>query len=110
MLPAGRRMVLWWCLVGAAIGCQNAGDGNILSISATGVVNGLVYLDRDGNRAPDPADTTLANLPVRLVAKGTRDTVAKGASGATGTFRFAGLPIGVYAVIIDTTLLCDSLK
>jgi hypothetical protein len=102
--------VLLSSLLAGAVGCQNAGEGNILSISATGVVNGLVFVDRNGNRTLDLADTILSNLPVRLVARGTRDTVAKGASSATGAFHFTGVPIGGYAVAVDTTLLGDSLR
>ena len=33
--------------------CQNAGEGRVLGVTATGVVNGFVYLDRNGNRVPD---------------------------------------------------------
>ena len=62
--------------------CQNAGESRVLGITATGTVSGLAYLDRNGNRVFDPGDTTLANLGVRLVAQGTRDTTARLRSGS----------------------------
>ena len=109
--PAGSRSLLLVCWVlGIAAGCQNAGEGNVVSISGTGVVNGLVFLDRNGNRVLDASDTALPNLPLRLIARGTRDTVAKGASSSSGTFHFTAVPIGGYTMAADTTLLGDSLR
>ncbi len=90
--------------------CQNAGEGKVLGISATGTVNGFVFWDRNGNRAPDPADTTLSNLPVRLVVQGTRDTAARGSSSASGRFNFTNLPVGTYTLVVDTAILGDSLR
>jgi len=83
--------------------CQNAGESRVLGITATGTVSGLAYLDRNGNRVFDPGDTTLANLGVRLVAQGTRDTTARASSGAAGTFHFSGVPVGSYVLAVDTT-------
>jgi hypothetical protein len=93
-----------------ALACQNAGEGRVLGITSSGLVNGLVFLDRNGNHVLDAGDTALANLPVRLLAKGTRDTAARGSSNSGGQFRFSAIPVGSYAVVIDTTILGDSLR
>jgi hypothetical protein len=82
----------------------------VLGIEATGVVDGIVYLDRNGNRFLDGADTALSNLPIRLVAMGTRDTTARASSNAQGFLRLSAVPIGTYRVVVDTILPGDSIR
>ena len=94
----------------AAAQCDNAGAGNVLSITASGIVKGLVYLDRNGNRAADGADTIIRNVRVRLIATGSQDTTVSVVSDSFGRFRVAAVPIGTYAVAVDTTTIGDSVR
>lgn len=96
--------------VALGTGCANAGESRVLAIQATGTVTGLVYLDRNGDHRPNPADTVLAGVGIRLVARGTRDTVARATSNAQGDFSMAGVPVGHYLVAVDTATVGDSVE
>lgn len=102
------RLVLLAAAVLATARCDNAGSGRVLSIDAFGVVSGLVYLDRNGNRLPDGADTVLSGVRVYLIANGTQDTTVSVVSDSNGGFRAGSVPIGVYVVSVDTTTVGDS--
>ena len=95
-------------LAGSLAGCPNAGEDRILAVSATGVVRGLVYFDLNGTLAPDQGDDSLKDVRVKLVTKGTRDSIAGASSLASGIFRFAGVQVGTYVVIVDSTSVGDS--
>jgi hypothetical protein len=90
--------------------CDNAGAGNVLSISASGIVKGLVYLDRNGNRVPDGPDTIMRNVRVRLIATGSLDTTVVVLSDSIGRFRVGTVPIGTYSAVVDTTTIGDSVR
>jgi len=91
--------------------CQNAGQDRVLGVQATGIIKGLVYFDRDGNRVPDAADTTLAGVAVRLILSGARDTLARTVSDTGGLFRFGAVPAGTVVMAVDsTTIPQDSLQ
>ena len=95
--------------VGASA-CANAGEDRILGITGTGVVNGFAFFDRNGNRVADQTvDTAMVGVRVALVARGTRDTAATATSGADGTFRVSGLPVGTYEIVIDSGTFGDSI-
>ena len=107
------RSRAWWCLLVAVVvtaRCENAGEGRVLSINAAGIVKGLVYMDRNGNRLPDAADTVLRQVRVRLIATGSPDTVVSVLSDSSGGFRVAGVQIGAYTVAVDTTTIGDSVR
>lgn len=111
-MRATARSRLLICVGLAAAGwsaaCGNAGDNRVLAIESTGTLQGLVYLDRNGNRVPDAADTVLPAIGVRLVAKGTIDTVARATTNTTGDFTMTGVPVGHYVVVVDTGSVGDS--
>ena len=90
--------------------CDNAGGGNVLSISASGIVKGLVYLDRNGNGVPDGPDTIMRNVRVRLIATGSLDTTVVVLSDSIGRFRVGTVPIGTYTATVDTTTIGDSVR
>lgn len=90
--------------------CQNAGGDRVLSIGATARLEGFAYFDADGDRRPGPSDPPLAGVGVRLVARGTRDTIASAVSDAQGEYTIAALPVGSYLVAVDTTNLGDSVR
>jgi hypothetical protein len=94
----------------ALAGCPNAGEDRILSVSATGVVKGLVYFDLNGTLQPDQGDDSLKNVRIRLLTKGTRDSVAAAFSPVSGIYRIANVPVGTYLVVVDTTTIGDSVR
>lgn len=92
--------------------CSNAGQDKILTVKATGVVAGLVYFDANGTNAFEPAggDSVLKAVGIRLLAKGTSDTVARAATAATGAFKVTNLPVGSYTLVVDTSTFGDSIQ
>lgn len=106
-----RAMRLAMGTVLVALGaCENGGASRTLGISATGVVLGQVYFDANGSRAFDAADVGFAGARVRLLAPGGADTLFRATTGADGSFRLAGVPVGTYAVIIDSASAGDTAR
>lgn len=103
-----RRILLGALL--SLLACENAGEGRILSIEATGLVNGLVFFDGNGNRAPDGPDSALADVGVRLVLRGTRDTLASVRSDASGAYRMTDVPVGRYRIVVDAGAFGDTVR
>jgi len=92
----------------AVIGCENGGSDRVLGIEATGDVVGFVYFDNNANREADAGDGAVGGVEIVLLAGGTRDTIASADSDDLGVFSFAGVPVGVYRVVVDTTTVGDS--
>jgi hypothetical protein len=88
--------------------CGNLGADRTLGITATGVVNGFVYFDANGSGTFDAADVPFVGARVRLVTPIARDTVLRVTTGADGTFRASGVPVGTYAVVLDAASVGDS--
>jgi hypothetical protein len=103
------RIVLVLGIV-AGSACEHAGEDRVLAVTATGVVLGTVFFDANGNRAADPGEPPYPAVGVRLVTRGTRDTVAKATSNRDGVYAIFGVPIGDYVVVVDTTGMGDSLR
>jgi hypothetical protein len=74
------------------------------------VILGQVYFDANGNHVMDAGDPPRGALGVRLVARGTRDTVARAMSNALGVYAIVGVPVGDYQVVVDTSSLGDSMR
>jgi hypothetical protein len=111
--PQLRRLAATAAALGFAVlssGCGNAGEDRVLTIQSTGRVDGLVYLDRDGNGAPNFADTVLPGVGIRLVAAGTIDTVARATTDAQGGFLMSGVLVGHYILVVDTATVGDSVQ
>lgn len=94
----------------ALAACENGGATRTLGISATGIVRGLVYFDANGSRAFDAADVGFAGARVRLLAPGGVDTLFRATTAADGSFRLAGVPVGTYAVIVDSASAGDTAR
>ena len=90
--------------------CDNAGQDRVLGIDARGDVAGTLFLDRNTSRALDTGDSLLANVRVKLVVAGTRDTATSVTTDAAGVFRAPGVAVGRYQVVVDAGLLGDSLE
>lgn len=103
------RRLRWVGLLAlAAAACDNAGGDRTLGITATGVVYGSVYFDANGSRTADADDIPFVGARVRLLTPVARDTVLRAVTDAAGRFRLAGVPVGAYAVVIDTASVGDT--
>ena len=92
----------------AVIGCENSGSNRVLGIEATGDVVGFVYFDNNANREFDAGDGAVGGVEIVLLASGTGDTIASASSDDLGVFSLAGVPVGVYRVVVDKTTVGDS--
>lgn len=91
-------------------GCGNGGADRSVGITATGTVLGSVVLDANGNGGVDAADAAFTGARVRLLAPVANDTLARASSGADGSFRFFGVPVGSYRLVLDPASVGDSLE
>jgi hypothetical protein len=66
----------------------------------TGSISGLLFFDADNNGqfTPIGGDTLLTNVPVRLLARAGNELLAQTTSSASGTFAFAGVPLGTHSL------------
>jgi hypothetical protein len=92
----------------SAVGCGNAGEDQVLAITATGRIAGVVYFDDNGSGEPDGADRPLSGVALRVVLVGTRDTVARPVTQSDGGFTTLQLPVGRYTVGVPAETLGDS--
>ncbi len=90
--------------------CLDTSEDRVLSISETGIVQGLVYLDANGNRSLDASDPGLPAVGVRLLVRGTPDTIARAATTTDGVFRLDRVAVGVYDLAVDPSSLGDSVQ
>jgi hypothetical protein len=90
---------------GFLVGCSNAGQDRILAVQGTGVINGFVYFDRNGDASYDGGDTVLTGVAVHLIASGTFDTVASAKSDTAGMVHFGSVPTGSITFAVDSTTL-----
>lgn len=93
-----------------ATGCGNGGSDRAVGITATGSVLGSVVLDANGSGTADAADVAFNGARVRLLAPVANDTLARATTGADGTFRFTGVPVGSYRLVLDPSSIGDSLE
>jgi hypothetical protein len=104
----GALTLLAALVVGTA--CGNSGADKVLSIVATGRIEGVVYFDGNGTGRPDGADQPLPGVDLVVVAYGTRDTVAQPVTGSDGTFTTSVLPVGRYLVTVPPAELGDTVQ
>lgn len=90
-------------------GCLGTEEDRVLGINATGTVEGAVFFDVNGDRELDLGDTPQPDIGVRLLVRGTRDTLARVTSDATGGFAVT-LPVGSYNVAVDSASVADSVQ
>lgn len=95
-------------LASAALGCSNAGENRLLTVSASGIVKGLVFFDKDGDLALSAADDSVHNIRVRLLTLSGSDTVASVLTPLSGQYRISGVPVGTYKVVLDQSTLSDT--
>jgi hypothetical protein len=112
--PACRRpraaMIATALLAGALAACENSGVDLGFPAEKAGVIEALVYLDRDGSRtATFPLDTLYPGARVALLRRGSGDTVRTAVTGLSGIARFTGVPLGEYRVAVAPASLGDSI-
>ena len=94
----------------ASTACGNAGADKVLSITATGRIEGTVYFDDNGTGRPDGTDEGLPGVSLVVVAWGTMDTVAVPVTATDGTFATSALPVGRYVVSVPPAELGDTVR
>jgi hypothetical protein len=87
--------------------CETSGE-RVLAVDATGVVGGVVALDRSGDGEIGQGDPRFANVEVVLLSRTGRGIVARATSQADGTFVFMDVPVGEYE--IGVAALPDSVR
>lgn len=107
---ANFRVALAIVTASLVTGCLGTGEDRILTIEATGIVDGLVYVDVDGNRLPDATDPPLRLVGVRLLAFGTPDTISGALSDLSGVFVMPAVPVGLFEMVVDPATVPDSLQ
>jgi hypothetical protein len=93
-----------------ALGCSNAGENRVTGVAGTGSVDGYVFVDATGTRAIGAGNDSLAGATVRLVLYGRPDTGLVQVTRPGGFYRFTGVPVGVYALKVDTAGFGDTLQ
>ena len=94
----------------AAVACTNGGEDRVLGIGATGTVTGFALVDANGSRLIDAGDDSLPGVQVRLVFKSGRDSGLVQTTASNGSFRFRNVPVGEYALKLDTTGFADTMQ
>lgn len=106
-----RRAMLPVALLAAvAGGCENAGADRSLGLSATGVIVGSVVFDVNGSGIADEGDAPFVGARIRLLQPTSRDTVLRATSDADGVFAFGAVPVGTYAIVVDSASAGDTAR
>jgi hypothetical protein len=92
-------------LVGAVAACDSD-TAPQFALENTGSLQGLLYFDanNDGLFDPSAGDSTLKNVHISVLERGTTSTISGTvtATDATGHFALASVPIGSHSLSIDT--------
>ncbi len=104
------RRVAGLLILLTAVACENGGASRTAGITASGLVTGEVYFDRNGSFTRDAGDVGFAAAGVRLLAPNGRDTLARASTGADGRFRFASVPAGSYLLVVDSASAGDTAR
>ncbi len=93
-----------------ASACLGTDEARVLGIEATGTFQGTVYFDANGNRELDAADSPQAGIGVRLLVRGTPDTLARASSNSEGVVSLSRVPVGSYVIAVDPASVPVSLQ
>lgn len=93
-----------------ALSCDNAGADRSLGVDATGAVTGFIYFDANGSGTSDAEDVPFAGARVRLLTSASRDTLLRATTGVDGRFSFGQVPVGSYALVLDSLSGGDSIS
>lgn len=109
MSPALKRLCAPLMLL-AMVSCENAGADRALGVDSTGIVTGFVYFDANGSRTSDGDDLPFVGAGIRLLSPVSRDTLYRVTTDVSGRFRLSGVPVGSYALVIDSASAGDSAR
>lgn len=90
--------------------CQTGTSDRILAVDATGMVTGDAFIDLDGNGQRNAGDAPATGLRIWIAYRGARDTVASATTGADGQFSLPAVPVGHYALFVDSAAVGDSVR
>jgi hypothetical protein len=93
-------------LVAAA--CQDGAEPIV--VEATGVVAGLVWLDRDGSGELEATDAPVRDVTVQLLTRHGNTPMHTATSNASGEFVIEDVPVGDYRVAVDQGTVGDTLQ
>ena len=98
-------------VLAAAIGaCTNSGENRTTAVGAAGTVSGVVRNDANGDRLAGAGDDSVSGARVRLLHASGQIAGPAQATRGNGTYSFSGVPVGDYAVTLDTTGFADTLQ
>lgn len=97
-------------LLAASVSCDNAGADRSLGVDATGLVTGSIFFDANGSGTSDAQDAPFEGARVRLLTPASRDTVLRATTGIDGRFSFGQVPVGSYAIVLDSLSGGDSIS
>ena len=92
-----------------ASGCQDEADDGI-SVEATGAVDGLAWLDRNGNGVLEGLDGPAPGVTIQLLPPTGRQILYSAESNAAGEFIMPAVMVGDYRVAVDTPSVGDTLR
>ena len=97
-------------LAGLTAACTDSGDSGV-SIDATGTVEGLAWVDRNGNGTlQSNFDGPAPNLRIRLVPLAGGAAAYSRETGPNGNVTLAGVMVGEYRVAVDSSTVGDTLE
>jgi hypothetical protein len=94
----------------AAFACTNAGESRVSGLDASGTVSGRALVDANGSGVVDSGDVALPNVRVQLVLPRGAVTGLTATTHSDGAFQFTDVPVGQYALQLDTTTFGDTLQ
>jgi len=97
-------------LLPALRACTDASSVQTTEINATGSIFGTAYFDDNGNGVIDVQDPPLPDVAVLLTAAQGSQVVDQVRTDSAGFFLLTDVPVGSYALHLDTATLGDSLQ
>ena len=103
-----KRLTFMLLAMAFVAACENGGATRTLGISSTGVLYGQVYFDANASRVLDAEDAFFTGARIRVTSPGGSDTLFRATTTPDGRFRIANVPVGTYAIVIDSSTGGDS--
>ncbi len=108
-MRASANPAAWIALCAFMSGCLGTGEDRVLSIEATGTVEGVVFFDVNGDGELTQGDTLYSGVQVGIASIGSIIPIFNATSDADGVFRMQRVAVASYEVVVDTATVGDSL-
>ena len=92
-----------------ASGCED-GDTDPVALDATGEVEALVWLDRNGSGELEGTDLPVPDVTVHLMARHGATPLYSATSNAAGEVRFHDVPVGDYRAVVAEETAGDTIR